>query len=53
MRNEAMGHVDVLVGSWQPTVRNAWFLGPADQEVTGSAAFAWTVRTSASSLLMD
>jgi hypothetical protein len=37
MRNEAMAQLDVLVGSWQTTMQNAWFLEPADQEVAGSA----------------
>ena len=37
MRNEAMEHLDVLVGSWRTTMRNAWFLEPADREVPGSA----------------
>ena len=38
MRNEAMEPLDVLVGSWRTTMRNAWFLEPADREVPGSAA---------------
>ena len=41
MRNEAMEQLDVLVGSWQATMRNAWFLEPADQEVAGSATVEW------------
>jgi hypothetical protein len=41
MRNEAMEQLDVLVGSWQTTMRNAWFLEPADHEVTGSATVEW------------
>jgi hypothetical protein len=41
MRNEAMEQLDVLVGSWQTTMRNAWFLEPADQEVAGSATVEW------------
>ncbi|RSN61253.1 hypothetical protein DMH01_18700 [Amycolatopsis sp. WAC 04182] len=41
MRNEAMQQLDVLVGSWRTTLRNAWFLDPADQEVPGSATVEW------------
>jgi hypothetical protein len=41
MRNEAMEAFDVLVGSWRATLRNAWFLEPADQEVAGSATVEW------------
>jgi hypothetical protein len=41
MRNEAMEQLDCLVGSWRATMRNAWFLEPADREVTGSATVEW------------
>lgn len=41
MRNEAMEQLNVLVGSWRTTLRNAWFLDPPDQEVPGTATFAW------------
>ncbi len=41
MRNEAMEQLDVLVGSWRTTMRNAWFLEPADQKVPGSATVEW------------
>jgi hypothetical protein len=41
MRNKAMEQLDVLVGSWRTTLRNAWFLDPADQEVPGSATIEW------------
>ena len=41
MRSEAMRRLDVLVGSWQATLRNAWFLEPPDQEVPGSATGEW------------
>ena len=41
MRNADMEHLDVLVGSWRTTMRNAWFLDPADQEVSGSATVEW------------
>ena len=41
MRNEAMEKLDVLIGSWGVTLRNAWFLEPADLEVAGSATVEW------------
>ncbi len=41
MRNEAMEQLDALVGSWRTTMRNAWFLEPADREVPGSATVEW------------
>ena len=41
MRNEAMEQLDVLTGSWETTMRNAWFLEPAEREVPGSATAEW------------
>lgn len=41
MRSEAMAQLDVLVGSWQSAMRNAWFLQPADRQVPGSATGEW------------
>lgn len=41
MRSEAMERLDVLVGSWRVTMRNAWFLEPADREVAGTATGEW------------
>jgi len=41
MRNEAMEQLNGLVGSWRTTLRNAWFLEPAEQEVPGTATVAW------------
>lgn len=41
MRSEAMEKLDVLVGTWRTTLRNAWFLDPADQEVPGTATVEW------------
>ena len=41
MRNEAMERLDTLIGSWRTTMRNAWFLEPADLEVPGSASVQW------------
>lgn len=41
MRNASMERLNVLVGSWQTTLRNAWFLEPADQEVPGTATIEW------------
>ncbi len=36
-----MHRLDVLVGSWETTMRNAWFLEPADLEVPGTATVEW------------
>jgi hypothetical protein len=41
VRNKAMEQLNVLVGSWRTTLRNAWFLEPPDQEVPGSATIEW------------
>lgn len=41
MRNAALDQLDVLVGSWETTMSNAWFLEPADLEVPGSATVEW------------
>lgn len=41
MRSEAMNRLDVLVGSWRTTMRDAWFLEPAGREVPGSATGEW------------
>src|SRR5262245_11875743 len=41
MRNEAMEQLGVLVGSWRATMRNAWFLEPADRVEPGSATAEW------------
>ena len=41
MRNEAMEPLDVLVGSWQATMLNAWFLESLDQTQAGSATGEW------------
>ncbi len=41
MRSEAMGQLDVLVGSWRTTMLNAWFLEPVGQKVPGSATVEW------------
>ncbi|MBB4910749.1 hypothetical protein [Actinophytocola algeriensis] len=41
MRNDAMERLDALVGSWRATMRNAWFLEPADLEVPGTATAEW------------
>lgn len=41
MRNQAMARLDVLVGSWQTTMRNAWFLEPPDHRVPGTAVGEW------------
>ncbi len=54
MRSEAMEQLDVLVGSWKSTMKNAWFLKPDDLTVPGSATverlgdafvvFRWTME---------
>ena len=41
MRNEALEHLEVLVGEWALTLSDAWFLEPAGTEVQGSATGAW------------
>lgn len=41
MRSHAMEQLTVLIGSWRTTMRNAWFLESADQEVPGSATVEW------------
>ncbi|MFC7492308.1 MULTISPECIES: hypothetical protein [unclassified Knoellia] len=41
MRNKDLDRLDVLTGSWDTTLTNAWFLEPADQEVPGSATIEW------------
>ena len=41
MRSEAMQQLDVLVGTWRTTLKNAWFLEPADLEVPGEATVEW------------
>ena len=41
MRSEAMDLLNVLEGSWRATMTNAWFLEPAELEVSGSATAQW------------
>ena len=36
-----MQQLDVLVGAWRTTMRNAWFLEPADRTELGSATGEW------------
>jgi hypothetical protein len=36
-----MSSLEPLVGSWEVTLRNAWFLEPADLEVPGHATVEW------------
>lgn len=36
-----MKQLDVLTGSWRTTLKNAWFLEPADVEVPGTATAQW------------
>ena len=44
MRNEAMKPLEVLVGSWNTTMRE-----PADREVPGSATVEWLGDSAATS----
>lgn len=41
MRNQALERLDVLVGSWDLTMSDAWFLEPAGTDLHGSATFEW------------
>lgn len=41
MRNKAMEQLNPLVGTWQTTMRNAWFLDPPDQEIPGTTTIEW------------
>jgi hypothetical protein len=37
MKNEAMSHLETLVGEWKLTMTDAWFLDSPDVEVYGTA----------------
>ena len=41
MRSDAMEQLDVLVGSWDATMLNAWFLETLDQTPAGAATGEW------------
>ena len=41
MRNPALQELDVLVGTWDLTMSNAWFLEDPATEVRGSATIEW------------
>ncbi len=41
MRSESMEQLDVLVGHWRTTLRNAWFLASPEQAVPGRATVEW------------
>ncbi|OLF18917.1 hypothetical protein [Actinophytocola xanthii] len=41
MRNKAVEQLNPLIGTWQATMGDAWFLEPAGQEFPGSATFEW------------
>ncbi len=41
MRNPALEALDVLVGSWEITLTNAWFLESLDVEQHGRAEVRW------------
>ena len=41
MRNPAIAELDVLVGTWDLSLMNAWFLEPADVQGRGRATVRW------------
>ena len=41
MRNKELEKLEVLVGSWEITLSDAWFLEPAGTEVHGTATGEW------------
>lgn len=41
MKNEALAKLDGLVGSWQLTITDAWFLESPDVRVHGQATIEW------------
>jgi hypothetical protein len=41
VKNEALEQLDVLVGEWQLTMSDAWFLESREIELTGSATISW------------
>src|SRR5688572_6429965 len=41
MRNPALAEMDVLVGEWNITLTNAWFLESMDVQQHGHASIRW------------
>ena len=41
MKNEALAKLDGLVGTWDLTMTDAWFLDSPDVKVRGTATIAW------------
>ena len=41
MRNAELDKLDALVGDWQTTISDAWFLEPPGVELPGTATIAW------------
>jgi hypothetical protein len=41
MKNEALAKLDGLVGTWDLTITDAWFLESTDVEVRGTATVEW------------
>src|ERR1044071_5769091 len=39
--NEAMRHLEQLVGAWDVTLTHAWFLDRLDTEIRGTATVEW------------
>ena len=41
MRNEAIARLEPLIGEWDLTLTNAWFLDSMETRVPGGATFEW------------
>jgi hypothetical protein len=41
VRNEALGALDGLVGTWKLTMTDAWFVESRDLELPGTATIGW------------
>lgn len=41
MRNEKMDTLDGIVGNYEVTLSDAWFMEPPDTEAKGTATFEW------------
>jgi hypothetical protein len=41
MKNEALARLKPLIGTWDLTMSNAWFLDSLDQTESGHASFEW------------
>jgi hypothetical protein len=45
MKNEALARLAPLIGSWDLTMSDAWFLDSLDEQVEGNATFEWLEDT--------